>query len=36
MANNIENQDKNELVANCNQLAVVDNIESLIKVIRGQ
>lgn len=36
MANNIENQDKNELVANCNQLAVVDNIESLIKMIRGQ
>ena len=36
MANNIENQNKNELVANCNQLAVVDNIESLIKVIRGQ
>ena len=25
-----------ELVANCDRLVVVDNIESLIKVIRGQ
>ena len=36
MANNIEHQDKGELVANRDQLVVVDNIESLIKVIRGQ
>ena len=36
MADNIEHQDKGELVANCDQLVVVDNIESLIKVIRGQ
>ena len=36
MADNIEHQDKRELVANCDQLVVVDNIESLIKVIRGQ
>ena len=36
MADNIEHQDKGELVANCDQLIVMDNIESLIKVIRGQ
>ena len=36
MADNIEHQDKGELVANRDQLVVVDNIESLIKVIRGQ
>ena len=36
MADNIEHQDKGELVANCDQLVVMDNIESLIKVIRGQ
>ena len=36
MADNIEHQDKGELVANCDQLVVVDNIESLIKIIRGQ
>lgn len=36
MADNIEHQDKGELVTNCDQLVVVDNIESLIKVIRGQ
>ena len=34
MANNIEHQNKGELVTNCDQLVVVDNIESLIKVIR--
>ena len=33
MADNIEYQDKGELVANRDQLVVVDNIESLIKVI---
>ena len=36
MADNIEHQDKGKLVANCDQLVVVDNIESLIKVIRDQ
>ena len=36
MADNIGHQDKGELVTNCDQLVVVDNIESLIKVIRGQ
>ena len=36
MVDNIEHQDKGELVANRDQLVVVDNIESLIKVIRGQ
>ncbi len=36
MANNIEHQDKGELVTNCDQLVGVDNIEPLIKVIRGQ
>ena len=36
MADNIEHQDKGELVANCDRLVVMDNIESLIKVIRGQ
>ena len=34
MADYIEHQDKGELVANRDQLVVVDNIESLIKVIR--
>ena len=34
MADNIEHQDKGELVTNRDQLVVVDNIESLIKVIR--
>ena len=36
MADNIEHQDKGELVANCDRLVAVDNIETLIKVIRGQ
>ena len=36
MAENIEHQDKGELVANCDRLVAVDNIETLIKVIRGQ
>lgn len=36
MADNIEHQDKGELVTNRDQLVVVDNIESLIKEIRGQ
>ena len=36
MADNIEHQDKGEPVANCDRLVVMDNIESLIKVIRGQ
>lgn len=36
MANNIEHQDKGELVTNCDQLVGVDNIEPLIKIIRGQ
>ena len=36
MAENIEHQDKGEPVANCDRLVAVDNIETLIKVIRGQ
>ena len=36
MADNIEHQDNGELVANRDQLVVVDNIEPLIKIIRGQ
>ena len=36
MADNIEHQDKGELVTNRDQLVVVDNIEPLIKIIRGQ
>ena len=36
MANNIEHQDKGELVTICDQLVAVDNIEPLIKIIRGQ
>ncbi|HCZ22619.1 MAG TPA: cell filamentation protein Fic [Rikenellaceae bacterium] len=32
----MEHQDKGELVANCDRLVAVDNIETLIKVIRGQ
>ncbi len=36
MADNIEHQDKGELVANRDQLVGVDNIEPLIKIIRGQ
>ena len=36
MADNIEHQDKGELVANCDQLVGVDNIEPLIKIFRGQ
>ena len=36
MADNIEHQDKGEPVTNCDRLVAVDNIESLIKVIRGQ
>ena len=36
MAENIEHQDKGELVANCDRLVGVDNIEPLIKIIRGQ
>ena len=31
-----EKTENGELVTKCDQLAVVDNIESLIKVIRGQ
>ena len=31
-----EKTENNQLVANSDQLVVVDNIESLIKVIRGQ
>ena len=34
MADNIEHQDKGEPVTNCDRLVAVDNIESLIKVIR--
>ena len=36
MADNIEHQDKGELVTNCDRLVGVDNIEPLIKIIRGQ
>ena len=36
MADNIEHQDKGEQVANCDRLVGVDNIEPLIKIIRGQ
>ena len=36
MADNIEHQDKGELVTNRDQLVGVDNIEPLIKIIRGQ
>ena len=36
MANNIEHQDKGELITKSDQLVGVDNIEPLIKVIRGQ
>ena len=36
MADITEKTGNGELVANCDQLVVVDNIESLIKVIRGQ
>ena len=36
MAENIEHQDKGEPVTNCDRLVAVDNIETLIKVIRGQ
>ena len=36
MADNIEHQDKGEPVTNCDRLVAVDNIESLIKVIRGE
>ena len=36
MADNIEHQDKGELVANCDRLVGVDNIEPLIKIFRGQ
>ncbi|WP_233524787.1 ORF6N domain-containing protein [Prevotella sp. AM42-24] len=31
-----EKTENGELVTNCDQLVVMDNIESLIKVIRGQ
>ena len=34
MADNIDYQDKGELVTTRDQLVVMDNIESLIKVIR--
>jgi hypothetical protein len=36
MADITEKTGNGELVTNCDQLVVVDNIESLIKVIRGQ
>ena len=36
MADITEKTENGELVANRDQLVVVDNIESLIKVIRGQ
>ena len=36
MANITEKTENGELVTNRDQLIVVDNIESLIKVIRGQ
>ena len=36
MADKIEHQDKGEPVTNCDRLVAVDNIETLIKVIRGQ
>ena len=36
MADMTEKTENGELVTKCDQLAVVDNIESLIKVIRGQ
>ena len=36
MADNNEHQDKGELVTNRDQLVAVDNIETLIKVVRGQ
>ena len=36
MADNIEHQDKGELVTNRDLLVGVDNIEPLIKIIRGQ
>ena len=36
MANITEKTENGELVTICDQLVVMDNIESLIKVIRGQ
>ena len=36
MVDTTEKIENSELVTNRNQLVVVDNIESLIKVIRGQ
>ena len=36
MANITEKTENGELVTNRDQLVVMDNIESLIKVIRGQ
>ena len=36
MADMTEKTEGGELVTKCDQFAVVDNIESLIKVIRGQ
>ena len=36
MTDKIEKKESGELVTNRDQLVVVDNIESLIKVIRGQ
>ena len=36
MADITEKTGNGELVANCDRLVVMDNIESLIKVIRGQ
>ena len=36
MADITEKTGNGELVTNCDQLVVMDNIESLIKVIRGQ
>ena len=36
MADITEKKENGEQITNCDQLVVVDNIESLIKVIRGQ
>ena len=36
MTDKIEKKESGELVTNRDQLVAVDNIESLIKVIRGQ
>ena len=36
MVDNIEKKENNELITNSDQLVDVDNIEPLIKIIRGQ